>query len=96
MKLPSHADFNFGRLFFSKKSTNIQSSLRGPPSCFIFRFARTIFDLPRPFPRDKTALSNSPSPGAKDRACPGGVPRGEMITGGIEPYIDRLHKWRRI
>ena len=50
-------------------------------SCF--RFA------PPPTPgRDKTVSNNSPPPGPKGWTCPGGCPGG-MVTGKIEPRINR-------
>ena len=62
MNSPSNPDFDFDQLFFfNQPSTNFIDfpSLHGP-------FHRNDFLFPpTPYPRDKTALANSPPPDLK-------------------------------
>jgi len=86
--------FNLERLFCSSQA---ETNSIGFPNLFTSgkRCVAIAFDKPRrtkqffyspPYPRDKTALNNSPPPGTKGWTCPGGCPGG-MVTDGIEPRI---------
>ena len=71
---------------------------RGPlPSCQPREEWRTSqkhgeasFDLPRLLPPGRIALKKSPSPSPNDWTCPGECPGGGMVTGKIEPCINKI------